>query len=105
MERYLHLKNDLGINKSAIFKSYDQDGSYLSDVEQKERGFDKIKNLLDKRTQKYTKEECRILIDGYLTSHDDCVMDNSDDFTPLEVYQANEKYKRYEKAINKLNIL
>ena len=105
MEKYLHLKNDLGINKSAILKSYQEYGSHLNEVEHKERGFDTLKSLLDKRTQKYTKEECRVLVDGYLTSHDDCVMENPDDFTRLEVYQANEKYNRYEKAVNILNKL
>jgi hypothetical protein len=33
------------------------------------------------------------------------VVDNSDDFTSLEVYQANEKYKRYEMALDKLKKL
>jgi len=48
MEKYLHLKNDLGINKSAILKSYQEYGSHLNEVEHKERGFDTLKSLLDK---------------------------------------------------------
>jgi len=32
-------------------------------------------------------------------------MENPDDFTRLEVYQANEKYNRYVKAVNILNKL
>ena len=38
MEKLIHLKNDLGINKVAIWKSYDADGSHLRDVEYNERG-------------------------------------------------------------------
>lgn len=105
MEKLIHLKNDLGINKVAIWKSYDADGSHLRDVEHTERGFDELKSLLEKRTQKYTKDECKVLVGNYITSHDDCVMDNPDDFTPLEVYQANEKYNRYKSVLNKLNKL
>lgn len=102
MEKLIHLKNDLGINKSAIWKSYEEDGSHLPENEHTERGFDKLKELLDRRTQKYTKEECKILLGGYLTSHDYCVTDNYDEFSLLQVYQANQKYDRHEKALNKL---
>jgi hypothetical protein len=105
MENLIHLKNDLGINKVAIWKSYEVDGSHLRDVEHTERGFDEVRDLLNRRTQRYTVEECRELIGCYLSSHDYCVIDNSDDFTPLEVYHANEKYKRYEMVLDKLKKL
>jgi len=102
MEKLIHLKDDLGINKSAIVKSYENDGEHLSPKEHTERGFDEIRDLLNRRTQRYTVEECRELIGCYLSSHDYCVVDNSDDFTPIEVYQANQKWERYERAIKKL---
>ena len=105
MENLIHLKNDLGINKTSIWKSYKNDGEHLPTNEHTERGFDVVVDLLNIRTQKYTKEESRVLVGCYLSSHDYCVVDNSDDFTPLEVYQANEKYKRYEMALDKLKKL
>lgn len=103
MEKFFHLKNNLGINKSTIRKSYENDGEHLPPEEHTERGFDELKRLLDRRTQVYTREECKVLVEGYMSSHDFCVLDNFYDFPPVEVYQANQKYDRYDKAMNELN--
>lgn len=102
MGKLIHLKNDLGINKATIWRSYENDGEHLPSEEHTERGFDELRRLLDRRTQRYTKEECSVLVDCYLSSHDYCVLDNSDDFLPIEVYQANEKYGRFNEALEKL---
>ena len=90
----IHLKRDLGLNKSTIKKSYLDDASHLPASEHKERGFDEVKNLLNRRTQLYTIEEVKVLTGCYLTSHDYCVVDNTGngEFSPLQEYKANEKY-------------
>jgi len=102
-EKLFHLKNDLGINKSSVKKSYEADGEHLSEREHTERGFDIIRELLNRRTQNYTKEEATHLVECYMTSHDYCVIDNHYDFEPIEVYQAEQKMERYNLAIKKLN--
>jgi hypothetical protein len=102
MEKLIHLKDDLGINKSVIVKSYENDGEHLSPNEHTERGFDEVRDLLNRRTQRYTVDECRVLVECYLSSHDFCVIDNHYDFPPIEVYQANQKWDRYDKAMKKL---
>ena len=102
MEKLFHLKDDLGINKSAVRKSYENDGEHLPANEHTERGFDEVRDLLNKRTQNYTKEESICLVECYMSSHDLCVIDNHYDFPPIEVYQAEQKWKRYESAMGKL---
>ena len=103
----LHLKNDLGLNKTTIKKSYQSDASHLPANEHRERGFDEVKELLDKRTQFYTVEECKILAGIYLSSHDFCVVDNvgNGEFLAIEEYQAEKKYDTMLRAENILNNL
>ena len=95
----IHLKNDLGINKSTIRKSYENDGEHLPPNEHTERGFDVVRDLLNRRTQRYSVDECVTLVETYMSSHDHCVLDNYYDFSSIEVYQANEKLQRYNKAM------
>ena len=98
-KKLFHLKNDLGISKATIWKSYENDAEHLPSNEHTERGFDEVRRLLDKRTQMYTKDESLVLVGCYMSSHDFCVLDNHYDFLPIEVYQANEKHDRLEKAL------
>lgn len=97
----VHLKNDLGLNKATIRKSYEADGEYLRPEEHTERGFDIIKELLDRRTQYYTLEEARELAGIYCSSHDHCVIDNTGfgDFSAVEEYVSNQKYDKMEAAL------
>ena len=96
----LHFKNDLGLNKTTIKKIVYEYYSYLSDNEFKERGFDVVKELVDRRTQYYTPEESKVLVGNYLSSHDYCVIDNTGfgEFSGVEEYQAREKLDRVERA-------
>ena len=98
----LHLKNDLGINKEVIKKICYELYSYLPESEFKERNFDVLKELIDRKTQRYTIEESKNLVENYLSSHDWCVLDNAGngEFSGVEEYQANEKYNRMANAIN-----
>ena len=97
----LHLKKDLGLNKQVLQKQCKEAFSYLSEDELEERGFNKLKNLLDKRTQKYSIKDSIYLASSYLTSHDWCVLDSIgfEEFSAVEEYQAEKKYFRMEKAI------
>lgn len=102
MEKLFHLKDDLGINKLSVRKSYENDGEHLPENEHTERGFDRVRDLLNKRTQLYNREDSEVLVDCYMSSHDFCVLDNSDDFSSIEVYQAEQKWERYKSALDKL---
>tara|TARA_R110000772_G_scaffold59349_1_gene134414 strand:- start:424 stop:738 length:315 start_codon:yes stop_codon:yes gene_type:complete len=99
------LKKDLNINKSAIRNNIDQ---FVHDV-----GFqdDRIENamdaltLLQQRGDSYTTDEAKQLISWYITSHDETVWDNEDDFTALQVYTVNKKMDKYDNAVSYIESL
>lgn len=103
----VHLKNDLGLNKATIKKVIYEAFGYLPAREFSERGFDVAKELIDRRTQLYTPEEAEELAHNYLSSHDHCVVDNTGfgEFSAVEEYQANEKYRRMDQALKKIERL
>lgn len=107
MKTKLHLKNDLGLNKSTIKKIVYEYVNYLPENEFTERGFDVVKELVDRRTQYYTIEESKTLVGNYLSSHDHCVVDNTGfgEFSGVEEYQSNEKYDRMENAFKTIEIM
>jgi hypothetical protein len=98
----LHIYNDLGIYKNAIKQQIKDYLDMLSTDEANERGLTQAAELINKRTQMYTPEEAGHLISWYVSSHDDCVVENPEDFHPLQVYTATEKFARYDKAYNKI---
>jgi hypothetical protein len=101
MKTKLHLKNDLGLNKSTIKKIVYEYVDYLPENEFTERGLDIVKELVDRRTQYYTIEESKELVGNYLTSHDYCVIDNTGlgEFSGVEEYQSNKKNDRMENSL------
>jgi hypothetical protein len=98
----LHIYNDLGIYKNAIKQPIKYYLDILSTEEADERGLTQAVELINKRTQMYTPEEASRLISWYVSSHDDCVVENPEDFHPLQVYNATEKFARYDRAYNKI---
>jgi hypothetical protein len=60
--------------------------------------------LINKRTQMYTPTEAECLISWYISSHDECVVENPEDFHPLQIHTATAKLARYDKAYNKIKI-
>ena len=90
----VHLKNDLDINKALVKKQVNELCSYLSKDEIVERELDSLQELLNRRTQVYNLEEAKDIVCMYTSSSDLCVLDNHWDYSPLEVYRANEKYNR-----------
>jgi hypothetical protein len=97
------LKKDLNINKSAIRNNVDRfvEENGLED-ERMELAMDAL-TLLHQRGDSYTPDEALMLISWYITAHDECVWDNEDDFSALQIYAANKKIKKYEAAINFIN--
>jgi hypothetical protein len=98
MEKTFHLKQDLGINKQVLVRHFKEQYGELPSEEFKERGLDMIQFLLNKPTQRYTTMEVRLILREYWTSHDDCVYENEDDFSNIEVYHVNKKIKLIEDA-------
>jgi hypothetical protein len=105
MERTYHLKNDLGLNKSTIKRLHEEAGryDYASATEYPEQ-YKEAGELLNRRTQRYTKKEILKFIDYYITSHDDCVMDNLGlgEFSGIKEYQSQMKQDNYYKALKVL---
>jgi len=98
----LHIYNDLGIYKNAIKKEITEYLDMIGGQEADERGLTQAAELINKRTQVYTPEEAECLIAWYISSHDECVVDNPEDFHPLQVYTATEKIARYDSAYKKI---
>jgi hypothetical protein len=94
-----HILNDLGINKNSINKKIKEELNEMSIDEAIERGLTKANELISIRTQMYSSDECECLMAWYFTSHDECVIDNQEEYNALEVYQSKQKMHRYERAL------
>jgi hypothetical protein len=95
----ISLKKDLNINKSAIRKNIDTYVEYNGYTEERFEEAMDVMTLLHQRGDNYTKQEAQLIMGWYLTPHDDCVWDNEEDFSAVEVYQVNKKYERMNKAM------
>lgn len=98
-EKMVHLLDDLGIHKQSIKRNLKDLNNWISKEEFTERGLDLPFEWINRRTQVYPVSEAEILIAYYLTSHDECVLDNPDDFSPIQVYTAQSKENRHDKAV------
>src|SRR5690606_9561065 len=78
-----HLLDDFGMYKSTVRRNFDDN----------DRGpeYDHVRELLDRRTQRYTLAELKEISGFFCTAHDECVIENPDDYTPLQVYAAKNK--------------
>ena len=98
--RKVHLHKDLGIYKAAIKNSVEELVNELSQGEIEERvTLEEAVRLINRRGSTYTIAEAEVLVSWYVTAHDECVSENPDDFEPLQVYVANKKIERSEKAL------
>lgn len=96
-ERRYHLWQDFGVRKSAIKRNfYDND---------RDSEFAEVESLLKLRTQSYTLPEIRKLFAFLWTAHDDCVLENTDEFSPLQVFAAKRKVEVGIAAVKKLEML
>lgn len=91
----VHLTNDLKIQKSTLKRIINDSCDGLSSDDIVERKFDKAMDLLNRRGLVYTSQEAEFLIDYYFTSHDECIINNEDDYNGLEVHRAKSKEKKY----------
>lgn len=99
------LKKDLNIYKSSIRANVD---AFIDEVGLQDERMESVMDvltLLHQRGDKYTVAEAKLLIQWYITSHDECVWDNPEDFNPLQVYAANKKIEKFEKAQSILETL
>ena len=95
-----HLKKDLDINKSTIKKTYENNYSYLTQEELVERELDKACELLNARTQFYTKKEVELLlVSVWWTGHDECVSDLGSDCN-LDAYRTEQKREAINYALD-----
>ena len=89
------LTNDLKIQKSTIKRIINESCEGLHSDDIVDRGFDKAMDLLNRRGLVYSLDEASFLINYYLTSHDECVMENEDEYIALEVYRAKSKENKF----------
>lgn len=101
----LHLFEDLKLRKHAIKREILNLIDCVGKEEAQERGADVALELINRKTQKYSKEEAFNLVGWYTNSHDECVIDNPEDFHPLQVHIAQEKMNRVEFAFELINNL
>lgn len=101
----LHLFEDLKLRKHAIKREILNLIDCVGKEEAQERGADVALELINRKTQKYSKEEAFSLVGWYTNSHDECVIDNPEDFHPLQVHIAQEKMNRVEFAFELINNL
>lgn len=89
------LKRDLGLRKETLQRNFDSN----------DRGpeHDEVKALLKRPGNFYTASELLSLSVFFLTPHDECVDDFSEDYRPLEVYTARRKIARVEGAMQVLD--
>ena len=102
---FVKLKKDLNIYKSSIRHAIDR---FVEEVGTEDERMEEVMDaltLLHKRGDKYTISEAELLIEWYINSHDECVWDNPDDFSALQVYAANKKIEKYNKAKSILETL
>lgn len=104
--RTVHLHKDLGIYKAAIKNSVEELVNELSQQEIEERvTLEEAVRLINRRGSIYTIAEAELLVSWYVTSHDECVWENPEDFEPLQVYIANKKIERSENALEILKTI
>lgn len=93
----------VGINKASVRKNILQEWESNS----RENSMDnaplvEAKILVERKGSNYTPVEIEKLLAYYLTSHDEIVFSFPEDFSPLQVYHAVQKWDRHEMAVKKL---
>ena len=93
-----HLKNDLGLHKQVLKNIFKEAYSEVPQDEMTERGLDKVEALLNRRGQGYTADEVLEIINtAYFTAHDECVLENEEDFSNVEVATSQKKEAKLQK--------
>jgi hypothetical protein len=94
----LHLQlSTLGMNKKTMLNNY-HDNDWP-------RCFDLDLALMKDRRQQYSIPELCIMHDWLTVSHDDCVLDFPEDFTPLEVHNARRRKEKQAKVAEALALI
>ena len=90
----LHLLRDLGIYKANLKRKFYRDfGDRCKDRDEHAL---MARDLLEREGNMYTLDECRILAAYLESSHDGCVQDNPDDYSRVEVWQAEQNRLKME---------
>ena len=104
----VHLYNDLKISKATVLRIVKESIDNFNSVDELMLDNPEIfvvKELLERRGQSYTIQEALMILPYYITSHDECVYDNEEDFSSIEVYTVSQKIKRFDAAKTALDSL
>lgn len=87
-----HLKNDLGLHKQVLKNIFKEQYGEICEAEKAERGLNIVEALLARRGQEYRAiEVLKIINTAYFTSHDECVLENEEDYSNVEVATSKKK--------------
>ena len=89
-----HLHDVFGVSKALIKRNYSETSAADDSPN--------VKVLLARRTQNYTLAETRELLGFMVQSHHECVIENPEDYTALELHTAVAIVARYDEAVNVL---
>ncbi len=98
-DKKYHLLHDVGVYKATVVRNFkDNDRG---------REYNDVRELLAKRTQRYTADELRELSGFFWTAHDECVVacGSDDGFSAVEVYTSARKIENGEAACKRIEEL
>ena len=97
--------HEIGMTKAMIRKQIDR---FVDEVSVNDERMEQVMDaltLLNQHEDKYTATEAETLLSWYITSHDECVDENQEGFTGLEVYRVKKKIERYDKAMDTIECI
>lgn len=87
-----HLLHDIGLHKRSVKASFQNNDRSGPEAEV-------VRELLARRTQRYTLAELQALSGWFWTAHDECVDENPEDYSHVEVHTSRRKMSDGEGAI------
>tara|TARA_R110001599_G_scaffold299537_3_gene504553 strand:+ start:6751 stop:7077 length:327 start_codon:yes stop_codon:yes gene_type:complete len=101
----ISLKKDLGISKNAIRIQIDRFAAEVGTQDERWESAMDAMTILKDRGDICNLDEAELLISWYVSSHDECVWENEEDYSALEAFQAIKKIERQENAMKILETL
>jgi hypothetical protein len=95
----ISLKKDLGITKNAIRIQIDRFANEVGTQDERWESAMDAMTILKDRGDICNLDEAELLVSWYVSAHDECVWENEEDYSALEVYQAKKKLERQENAM------
>ena len=99
MTTTISLKKDLNITKSVIRKQIDRFADEAGTQDDRWESAMDAMTLLHERGDVYTLDEAELLVNWFVSAHDECVYENEEDYSAVEVHVANLKIRKQDDAL------